>query len=73
MVTVGLTLGLALVDVNPLGLLTHEYESPDTAAAPIVALLPLHIVWLFPVFALRVVMTTFPELLQPVDETVTVR
>ena len=76
MVTVGLTIGFAEVEVNPLGLLTHEYVLPMTAAAPIDAESPTQIA----VFAAAAAagsgftdMVTAWELVQPVAVMVSVR
>ena len=64
------------VEVKPDGLLVHEYTSPVTAVAPIVAELPEHIALLVPALAagsgLTVIVTVF-VLLQPVAVTVSTR
>ena len=43
MVTGGLTEGLETVEVNPTGMLTHEYELPATTVAPTEILVPVQI------------------------------
>ena len=51
MVTVGVTVGLADVEVHPTGLETQLYVFPETAAAPMLVLLPKQIALLPPVGA----------------------
>ena len=65
----GLTVGLAEVEVKPVGLLVQEYVLPVMADAPIVVELPGHIELLAPAFAAGSAFTfttTAPKLLQPV-------
>jgi hypothetical protein len=50
-VTVGFTVELDEVEVNPDGLLVQEYVFPVTAVLPIVVLLPIHIAVFDPAFA----------------------
>ena len=50
-VTVGVTVGLADVEENPAGLETQLYVFPETASAPILALLPKQITLSPPVVA----------------------
>ena|ERR1700722_4299888 len=50
-VTVGLTVGFAEVEVNPEGTLPHEYVSPVTAVLPIPVLLLRQMAVLDPAFA----------------------
>jgi hypothetical protein len=50
-VTVGVTVELADVEANPTGLETQAYVFPETAAAPIVVLLPKQIALSPPVAA----------------------
>ena len=72
---VGLTVGLDEFELYPEGILAHEYVSPLTALAPIVADEPEHIVCAVPVAAAGSELTvTFTELLfeQPVDVTFSV-
>ena len=74
-VAVGLTLGFALVDVNPDGLDTQLYVEPLTDAAPMVVLDPLQMEALLPAFAVGngfTVTTTLFILLQPVAVIVSV-
>ena len=51
MVTVGLTVGSASVEVKPVGLETQLYVSPPTAVAPICVGVPAHIVAGLPALA----------------------
>ena len=76
MVTVGATVGLAAVDVKPLGDDVQEYVVPVTAAAPMATEPPpVQMDWLAAVAAagcgLTVITTAF-VLLQPVAVTVSV-
>jgi hypothetical protein len=69
-VTVGLTVGFDKEEVNPDGLLVHEYVLPVTAVPPIVNELPEQIVFAGPVTAdgigLTVTVTEF-EFTQPFE------
>jgi hypothetical protein len=47
----GVTVGLALVEVNPVGLLVQLYVLPDTAVPPMDAEEPFVMVWPVPAFA----------------------
>ena len=76
MVTVGLAEGLAEVEVNPAGELTHEYVLPATDAAPMDMLEPVQIAVLDITEAegrgLTVTVTEL-DLLQPVAVIVSVK
>ena len=50
-VTIGATVGLADVEENPAGLETQLYVFPETAAAPMIVLLPKQIALSPPVVA----------------------
>jgi len=73
-VAVGLTLGFALVEVNPAGLLTMSRYCHLQLFAPIVALLPEQIVVLEPVLQMEgfTVIVTLFDLVQPVAVIVSV-
>ena len=75
-VTVGLTFGFDKVEVNPLGLLVHEYVLPLTAVAPILAEPPTQMAELLPALAAGrglTVTTTVFDLLHEVAVTVSVK
>jgi len=72
---VGLTDGLALVEVNPVGEEVHEYVFPVTADAPMEVDAPLQIVLSAPALALGnglTVITTVSLFIHPVEVFVTV-
>jgi hypothetical protein len=74
--TVGHTVGLANEEVNPLGLLVHEYWLPDTAAQPMVVHDPVQTVLGLPTQAAGsglTVITTELVLEHPVVGLVSVR
>ena len=75
-VTVGLTVGLLLEEVNPLGLLVQLYVFPTTADAPILVEPPLQIVFPEPTVAVGTgftVIFTESDLEHPVAVTLSVR
>ena len=74
-VSVGATVGLADVEANPTGLDTQLYVFPETAAAPILVLLPRQITLSPPVVAIGTGFTVTVRLLlfmQPVAVMVSV-
>ena len=75
-VTIGATVGLADVEVHPAGLDTQLYVFPETAAAPMLVLLPKQIALTPPVVAVGNGFTVTVRLLlfmQPVAVMVSVR
>ena len=76
MVTVGLTVGLAAVEVKPAGEEVHEYVLPDTDDAPMLVLAPRQIALAEPTLAFGkgfTVTTTESDLKQPVAVIVSVK